>query len=86
LKLWQWGGLGLKTDQSTREQEGKGQYQPQLLQAYSEHYIVQGTATHHDEIDLMLEDFCRLIMKSTDPSMLNEVYTWTMHATDTVFE
>jgi hypothetical protein len=34
----------------------------------------------------MLEDFCRLIMKSIDPSMLSEVHTWTMHATDTMFE
>jgi len=25
-------------------------------------------------------------MKSTDPPMLNEVHTWTMHAGDTMFE
>jgi len=25
-------------------------------------------------------------MKSTDPPMLNEVHTWTMHASDTVCE
>jgi len=37
LKPWQWGGLGLKTDQNTREQQE--QHQPQLLQAYSEHYV-----------------------------------------------
>jgi hypothetical protein len=32
-----------------------------------------GTATHQDQLNLMLEDFYRLIMKSNDPSMLNEV-------------
>ena len=34
----------------------------------------------------MLEDFCSLVMKSSDPPMLNEVHTWTTHTSDTVFE
>jgi hypothetical protein len=43
--LEQWQGLGLKTEQSTEQQEQEQeQHQPHLLQAYSEHYIEQGTS------------------------------------------